>query len=337
MDDGNSGPARRVAPRGVLIVIGLAVVALLALSVVLGRRALRRPRTPEPAPALRARMPRVVSLAPAASDIIEGIGAGDHLVAVSNYDTDPRTAKLPRVGDYLNTDWERIAPLHPGVIVTQFIEGRTPAGFVDRARQIGARQVNIHIDVLDDIYAAVATLGDACGEQAQGAAAAQRLRKHIEAIHRKVAGEPAVPALIVIGPEATGVAGTRTYLDDLLTAAGGRNVIEAAGYPTIDHERLAKLAPQVIIQLLAAPAPPQVQRQAEATWAAMPDVPAVRNGRVARLSEWYVMEPGYEVGTLAEQFARILHPHATLPLTTTPASEPSTNPRLSDGARAGCS
>src|SRR5215203_801101 len=62
----------------------------------------------------------VASLSPAATEILIGMGAGERLVAVSNFEP-PRelTDKLPRVGDYQTTDWERLANLRPGVMVTQ--------------------------------------------------------------------------------------------------------------------------------------------------------------------------------------------------------------------------
>src|SRR4051794_40169039 len=42
--------------------------------------------------------PRIASLVPAASDLLIGMGAADHLVAVSNWDTKrPENEKLPRV------------------------------------------------------------------------------------------------------------------------------------------------------------------------------------------------------------------------------------------------
>jgi iron complex transport system substrate-binding protein len=255
-----------------------------------------------------AKTPRVVSLVPSASDIIEGIGAGDHLVAVSNYDTNPRTAGLPRVGDYLTSDWERIAPLHPAVVITEYAQGRTPQGFTQRLAAIGATQVNIKTHRLVDIYATILQLGDACGEHEKGVAGQTKLKMQIDAIRARVANQPKPPALIVLGPDASSVAGEDTFLDDLLNAAGGSNAAQGLGpYPTIDREQLVSRSPQVIIQLLPA-ASPQVIAQAQQAWADMPQVPAVKDGRVVRLTEWYVMHPGFEVGTLAQQFAQILHP-----------------------------
>ena len=265
--------------------------------------------------------PRVVSLVPSASDIIEGIDAGEHLVAVSNYDTDPRTSGLPHVGDYMTTDWERIAPLHPAVVITEYAEGRTPQGFTQRLSAIGATQVNIKTHRLDDIYATILQLGDACGEHDKGIAGQKKLKEQIESLRQRTASEPKVSALIVLGPAATSVAGPDTFLDDLLNAAGGTNAAAGLGpYPTIDREQLVSRSPQVIIQLLPA-ASPQVIAQAQQAWADMPQVPAVKDGRVVRLTEWYVMHPGIQVGTLAQQFAKILHPQL-FPASTKPSSDP---------------
>jgi len=275
-----------------------------------------------------AKEPRVVSLVPSASDMIEGIGAGDHLVAVSNYDTDPRTAVLPRVGDYMTTDWERIAPLHPAVVVTEYAPGRTPQGFSQRLMALGATQVNTKTHRLDDIYNAIVQLGDACGEHEKGVAGQKKLKEQIDAVRARVAEEPKVPALIVLDPQATEVAGTDTFLNDLLEAAGGKNAADGLGpYPTLDREQLVSRSPQVIIQLLPS-AGPQVIAQSEQVWAGLPQLAAVKNGRVVRLTQWYVKHPGFEVGTLAQQFAKILHPQLFPSTTaTTVPSDPGTPAR----------
>lgn len=82
------------------------------------------------------------------------MNAGDHLVAVSNYDQLPEVAKLPRVGDYLTTDWERITLLHPDIVLTQYAPGRTPAGFTEHLNAVNSRQENLHIDRLADVLTA---------------------------------------------------------------------------------------------------------------------------------------------------------------------------------------
>ena len=71
----------------------------------------------------------VASLVPAATDLIDGMGARDHLIAISNWDPNRDDyASLPRVGDYRSIDWERITQLQPRVMIVQFREDKKPAG-----------------------------------------------------------------------------------------------------------------------------------------------------------------------------------------------------------------
>jgi iron complex transport system substrate-binding protein len=310
--------------------IAFALHSFLVIAAVSFLGACDRQKQASPQPSTSAKSPRVVSLVPTASDIIEEIGAGDHLVAVSNYDVDPRTTSLPHVGDYLTTDWERIVPLQPQVIITQYAPGRTPEGFSQRLTALGATQVNIKVDRLDDIYGTILQLADACGEHQKGIDARKKLQETIDAVRKRVANEPPVAALIVLGPDANSAAGSDTFFDDVLSAAGGKNVVAGMGmYPSLDREQLLTRQPQVIIQLLPM-AGPQVIEQAKASWQSMPQLPAVKNGRVVRLTEWYVMHSGYEVGTLAQRFAEILHPNLTTQSTqasTHPSTAPPSSPR----------
>src|SRR5688572_10373611 len=67
-----------------------------------------------PAGGSTARSPTVASLSPALTDILIGMGAADHLVAVSNYDAGKAGPQgLPTIGDYFNADWDRLSQLRP--------------------------------------------------------------------------------------------------------------------------------------------------------------------------------------------------------------------------------
>jgi ABC-type Fe3+-hydroxamate transport system substrate-binding protein len=57
-----------------------------------------------------------------------GMGAGEHLVAVSNYEAAPEVKDLPRVGDYQTTDWETLARVRPDVMIIQIAPDRLPPG-----------------------------------------------------------------------------------------------------------------------------------------------------------------------------------------------------------------
>lgn len=257
-----------------------------------------------------ARRPTIASLSPAATDILVAIGAGNHLVAVSNYDTGkPAVAALPAAGDYLTVDWERLGQLRPDVLVLQARQASAPEGFKERAAALKIKPVYIHIDTLDDISAATKTIGDAVGESDKAAAAERAMRAQLDAVAGSVTGRPRVRTLVVTSISGTGAAGPGTFIDDLLTIAGGANAAAGEGqaYPRLDREKIVALAPEAVLHLLPEQPEPVIE-QARRFWASMPDVPAVKDGRVYYLTGASVMHPGLKVADVAKEFAAKLHP-----------------------------
>jgi iron complex transport system substrate-binding protein len=271
--------------------------------------------------------PTVASLVPAATDLILAMGAGDQLVAVSNYDyTRDGTAGKARVGDYLNTDWEQIRALRPAVMIRQYHPDRVPAGLREKAESMGIRLVVLQIDGLEDVFRAYDALGEALGRREDAAAAKARLRAKLESVRQRTQGLPTVPVLVSRDESGLAVVGPGTFLDELLPYAGGVNAAAALNnrYPTIDREMLRSLDPQVIVQLLPN-AEPQKLEQARRMWGDHPGLRAVRDGRVYQLTEWYALLPAAHLGDLAEKLAAALHPEAFAP-TTTPTTRPVTLP-----------
>ena len=254
--------------------------------------------------------PTIASTVPAVTDLIVGMGAADRLVAVSTYDRNqPDVGQLPKAGDYQTTDWETIAAVRPTVLVTAIRPDRLPTGFVQRAASLGVTPINIQVDRLSDLLPAVDAIGAALDDPALARAAGRSLTERLDAVSRRVAGRPGVSALIVLGPEATAVAGPGTYLDDLLTKAGGTNAAAKLGraWPTIDREMLVSLHPTVVLQLLPGASPQELARAA-AVW---PTLPPGTAGRVCPITDAYALQPGWHLPELAETFARCLHPTAT--------------------------
>jgi ABC-type Fe3+-hydroxamate transport system substrate-binding protein len=235
------------------------------------------------------------------------MGVGDRLVAVSNFEP-PRelTDKLPRVGDYQTTDWERLAALKPTVMVTQFAADRLPAGLVQKSRDLGIELVNVPITRLKDIFTAMTALGGAIGKPDAAARAVAQLRSKLDGVAKNSAGRK-VRALIVIDDAGRGVAGRDNYLNDVLEIAGGENVIRpgTSPYPSIDPEALSAVDPEVIFQLLPE-ASPLVLTRARELWKSMPNLQAVRNARVHILSDPLFMQPSQHVAELAQEFSGAL-------------------------------
>lgn len=251
----------------------------------------------------------VVSLSPAATDLILAMGAGDRLTGVSTYEMDPQVKDLPRVGDYLTTDWERIASLKPEHLVVQMAADRMPSGFADRAKQLGIAVHRVQIDRLDDVVRTAEQIGTDINDAEAGRVLSQRIRDGIAAARTQSAGKQPIKTLIALSDDGLAVAGGDTFLDDILVAAGGVNALgpDRKGYLTIDRELLASLAPEVIIHLT----PPQTPAAREANdrlWASFHAVPAVENKRVLTIDEPWGLLPASHVVDLAKRFVDHLHP-----------------------------
>jgi iron complex transport system substrate-binding protein len=247
---------------------------------------------------------RIASLVPAATDMLVGLGAKDHLVAVSNFESLAEVKGLPRVGDYQTTDWEALARLRPDVMVIQIAPQRLPAGLKRRAEELGIELVNVKIDRLADVFATMEQLGAAAGEQEKGREAARHLRDELEAVRTACAKRAPVSALIVRDENGRDVIGPDNFLDDLLKVVNATNAAAGLGqpYPTIDRERLVALAPQAVIVLLP-DAKAQTVEVSQRFWAEMTEVPAVKSGRVVTITDGYALVPGSRLGELARRMA----------------------------------
>jgi iron complex transport system substrate-binding protein len=256
--------------------------------------------------------PRVASVTPAGTDLLIAVGGADHLVAISTYDDDREgvTGK-PRIGDYSNVDWEKLASVHANYLLLQESPDRVSDAMKEQCSELGLTIVNLKIESISDIFTTMDTLARIINATAQTRPAQAQMRAELAGVQARVSGQPKVRALIVTSEDGLDLAGPGTFLDELLTMAGGENVAAKLGrrYAVVEPEMLSSMAPDVVIQLIPdGNKTPQVMDQAQRFWAQMDNLPAVKNNRVFILTDWYALEPGSHVGELAEKFADCLHP-----------------------------
>lgn len=72
------------------------------------------------------------------------------------------------------------------------------------------------------------------------------LNMRLAALTRQAAARPSVPKVLYLS-RAGGTAGTGTYVDAAITAAGGQNVVTGPGWHTLSPENIIALAPDVIL------------------------------------------------------------------------------------------
>jgi iron complex transport system substrate-binding protein len=258
---------------------------------------------------------RIVSLVPAATEMLFAMGAGSRLAGVGSYDRfPPEVARLPRVGGLIDPDVERLLTLKPDLVIVYDTQ-------TDLKRQLERAQVPafnyVHRD-LRDITQTMRAIGERIGANAAADAAAARIERELGDIGRRVAGRRRPGTLLVFGREQgtlrhVNASGGYGFLHDVLELAGGANVLADLDKQAVDMstELILARAPEVVIEVHYGDSLRPERLGAERlVWNALASMPAVKNNRVYLLGGDEFVVPGPRIVIAAERIARTLHPEA---------------------------
>jgi iron complex transport system substrate-binding protein len=261
----------------------------------------------EPTPAGHPPPARIVSLTPALTEILFAVGAGSRVVGVTDYcDYPPEAASRTKIGGYVNPSVEAVVALKPDLVVVSPGPGNRDAALA--MRRTGLRVEVVAAETLEESLTAIESVARLCGDETTGRALAARVRARLEAVARRVAGEPRVPTLFSVQVDPIIAAGRDTLPAQLLEIAGGRNVVTEPRYPRMGLEAVVAARPELILQArMDAPAAGGESAEA-AYWNRWPQIPAVAAKRVVVLEGGLALRPGPRVADAAEQLASIVHP-----------------------------
>lgn len=233
---------------------------------------------------------RIVSLVPSLTDTLFALGLGDRVVGVSSYCVEPRegVAGKVKVGGQKDPRLEAIRALEPDLVLANIEENLEP--HVAQLRAWGLPVWVTYPRTVAEGIAMVRELGAVTGARERAGALADELEGQLAATRATVAGRPPVDVFYAIWRDPYMTVGRDTYIHDMLTACGGRNVFAARPqrYPTVSVEEVVAARPAVI---LLPDEPFRFRRAHLSDWTPHAEVPAVRAGRVhlvdGKLYCWY--------------------------------------------------
>jgi ABC-type Fe3+-hydroxamate transport system substrate-binding protein len=249
--------------------------------------------------------PRIISLIPSLTEDLFAIGAGAQVVGVSQAtDFPPAATRLPVVATFSSVDAEKIARLHPTVIVGIPAQ----ATLVGDLRRLGLHVVLVADDSFDDIFADLAVLGQLSGRSNEAAALSGRLRAKTAALVKRVPNGPRPSTFVVLGVAPIFTVGDRSYIAHLIALAGGRNGATGVrdAYARYSAEALVAAQPDALVSDRTTGLADALQ---QTPWN---ELTAVRRHHVYVLDDAALLErpgPRYNDG-LAWLIAH-LHPHGT--------------------------
>jgi len=245
---------------------------------------------------------RIVSLAPANTEIVAELGLLDRLVGVTTYcDYPPEVADIDKVGDFVTPNLEAITAADPDVVLAT---SGVQADVIEQLEAIGAVVVAVDPQTLDQLYASIDMVGDVLGRPQEAEAAVADIRTGIATISEAVSAEEPAACFVEIAQDPLFTVGSGTLLDDLITAAGGENVVTEPGYVAYSLEQLLADDPAVYLATLGSMSDPAALESRPGYEA----LSAVQEGRVHVLEDNLVSRPGPRVAEGVGQIAVALHP-----------------------------
>jgi iron complex transport system substrate-binding protein len=217
----------------------------------------------------------------------------------------PGIERVETVGGPRTFAVERVIELSPNLVLATTVSDPVR---IQELRSAGLTVVVFRLETIDDIYRNIESIGillslpDTAEELVETLAARQK------EIEQRSPESDRVRVLYILWDEPLYVAGNNTFQHDLITRAGGINIMEdAEGYATISEESVVNRAPEVII--ISREHTAGLTRIADRLLSrpSLADVPAVKNQRICEMEADLVNRPGPRVITALEMFSACIN------------------------------
>jgi len=222
----------------------------------------------------------IVSLAPAVTEVLYALGAGDRLTGVTSMDDyPPQAAEVDKVGDFEGPNVELVLQKDPDLVISG---GYMHEEAMETLTGAGITVLPVEAESFENVYASIENIGKAVGASAAAAELIEGMELDVADVRDQVADLSPVRVFYMLsyGEEIwTGSEGT--FIHDMIGYAGGVNIAAKADTPWTRYsmEALVEGNPQVIVC--------DVYVDAEAVKAdpALQGVDAVVNDRVYTVSD----------------------------------------------------
>ena len=259
---------------------------------------------------------RIVSTAPSITEILYALGLGDRVVGVTRFCRYPPEAQQkPKIGDYINPNLEAIAALRPDLVVIQ----TNPVRLAERLAILRLRSLEVNQENVAAIYNSIHIIGKATGAEARGEQQISALKEGLAAIRSRASILKPTRVMFVVGRAPSRldgliVVGKASYLNELITMAGGQNVFAdaVAAYPQISLEEVLARNPEVIIDFGdmgdATAVKEAHKREVVSVWQRATTLQAVKNHRIHPVAADIFVVPGPRAVLATQAIFDLLHP-----------------------------
>ena len=235
---------------------------------------------------------RIVCLTEETTETLYLLGAGDRVVGVSGYTVRPPEARdKPRVSAFINARFDKIAALHPDLVLAfSDLQADIAAELIRR----GCTVVAFNQRSVDEILQMIRMIGGLVGLTDRAEALAGRLEGDLDLIRASASRFLRRPRVYFEEWDDPLISGIR-WVDELIEIAGGdtvfpnRRVAALAKDRIVSPDEVRAAAPDAI---LASWCGKKVNKSRITSRDGWSSIPAVRDGHVYEIKSTYILQPG---------------------------------------------
>ena len=256
----------------------------------------------------------IISTAPNITEILFALGLEEKITGVTSDSIyPPAAAKKPNIGNFWQPDIEAIIAAKPNLVITLgFPLYPQQQNLADRLRRIGYRSLTVfNTEQISDLFGAIEKIGLATQTQHQANILTAGIKQEIGRVSLLTAGKEKVRVLYVVQREPLRIAGTDTFINEMITLAGGENAIGPTiqKYPPIGAEQLIACNVDVIIEpTMGQENSDRLQNNAVQYWSRYKNISAVKNQRIYVVDDDTISQLGPRLHKGVETIARCLKP-----------------------------
>lgn len=217
---------------------------------------------------------RIVSLAPAVTEILFTLGVGDRVVGRTRWcDAPPEASRVTSVGDGLEPNVEVILGQRPDLVVFYSAIANEPA--IQQIEGLGINTMSVRTDRLADLVRAARLLGLVTGTVERADSLVRDFELALAELEESRPTESIPDVLILTWDNPPIVIGSSSFLNEIAALAGARNVFEDVEQPSlrVSIEAIVEHNPDLVLVTSDSSLTNRVDR---AEWRV---VPAIRDRR----------------------------------------------------------
>lgn len=261
---------------------------------------------------IEAKPMRIVSTAPASTETLFAVGAGDRVVGVTSLDDYPaEVADIPKIGDF-QANAEAVMAQSPDLVIAYSgneealapVQAECPVIFFNPA-------------TLDGIYANISAVGAVTGNVSQAAALVESLKNEIQKMEDAALATGSAPKVFYALDNTLWTAGPGSFVDELLKLVNAVNIGSMPGADSAAAQQYYQLAPEQVIaadpDIVLLPNTAFFNGIEEFTEdPRFASLSAVKDGKVFLVNDTIITRPGPRIAEGIKALLEAVHPDAAL-------------------------